>query len=147
MCSCHAFIRRKGFWFLFLIQSFITYDAPHCLKHLFLVQSLPTIHTCYNSLEQINWFEAIFKMFCSAVFEAIEVKGRSRLNFEVATSKFCNYFWTFGCQPQKSKADLCHTAGLDTIFVQIYMDPLLGVPGVSKNSQKYATNKSVEFLR
>ena len=42
---------------------------------------------------------------------------------------------------------LRHTAGLDTIFVQIYMDPPPGVPGVSKNSQKYATNKSVEFLR
>ena len=26
-----------------------------------------------------------------------------------------------------------HTAGLDTIFVQIYMDVLPGVPGVSKN--------------
>ena len=40
-----------------------------------------------------------------------------------------------------------HTAGSDTIFVQIYMDTLSGVPGVSKNSQKYATNKSVEFFR
>ena len=28
---------------------------------------------------------------------------------------------------------LRHTAGLDTIFVQIYMDPLPGVPGVSKD--------------
>ena len=26
-----------------------------------------------------------------------------------------------------------HTAGLDTIFVQIYIDALPGVPGVSKN--------------
>ena len=26
-----------------------------------------------------------------------------------------------------------HTAGLDTIFVRIYMDALPGVPGVSKN--------------
>ena len=29
--------------------------------------------------------------------------------------------------------DLNHTAGLDTIFVQIYMDELPEVPGVSKN--------------
>ena len=28
-----------------------------------------------------------------------------------------------------------HTAGLDTIFVQIYMDTPLGVPGVSKNQK------------
>ena len=31
-----------------------------------------------------------------------------------------------------------HTAGSDTIFIQIYMDAPPGVPGVSKNSQKYA---------
>ena len=42
---------------------------------------------------------------------------------------------------------LYHTAGSDTIFVQIYMDELPGVPGVSKNSEKYAKNKTVEFLR
>ena len=27
-----------------------------------------------------------------------------------------------------------HTPGLDTIFVQIYMDPSTGVPGVSKDA-------------
>ena len=40
-----------------------------------------------------------------------------------------------------------HTAGSDTIFIQIYMDAPPGVPGVSKNSQKYATNETVELLR
>jgi hypothetical protein len=40
-----------------------------------------------------------------------------------------------------------HTAGLDTIFVQIYMDALPGVPGVSKNQIFFFTNKTVEFLR
>ena len=39
-----------------------------------------------------------------------------------------------------------HTAGSDTIFVQIYMDTLPGVPGVSKN-HIFFTNKTVEFLR
>ena len=42
---------------------------------------------------------------------------------------------------------LRHTAGLDTIFVQIYMDPPPGVPGVSKNQNFFFTNKTVEFLR
>ena len=42
---------------------------------------------------------------------------------------------------------LKHTAGLDTIFVQIYMDALRGVPGVSKNQIFFFTNKTVEFLR
>ena len=45
-------------------------------------------------------FDAIFKIFGRAIFEAIEV------NFEVTTSKFCNHFWKFGCQPNKGKADL-----------------------------------------
>ena len=40
-----------------------------------------------------------------------------------------------------------HTAGSDTIFVQIYMDPPTGVPGVSKNQNFFFTNKTVEFLR
>ena len=42
---------------------------------------------------------------------------------------------------------LCHRAGLDTIFVQIYMDAPPGVPGVSKNQIYFFTNKTVEFLR
>ena len=42
---------------------------------------------------------------------------------------------------------LNHTAGLDTIFVQIYMDAPPGVPGVSKKQIYFFTNKSVEFLR
>ena len=40
-----------------------------------------------------------------------------------------------------------HTAGSDTIFVQIYMDALPGVPGVSKNQNFFFTNKTVEVLR
>ena len=40
-----------------------------------------------------------------------------------------------------------HTAGSDTIFVQIYMDPPPGVPGVSKNQNFFFTNKTDEFLR
>jgi hypothetical protein len=40
----------------------------------------------------MQFFEAIFKMFGRAVFEVIEVKGQSMLNFEAAVSKFCNHF-------------------------------------------------------
>ena len=40
-----------------------------------------------------------------------------------------------------------HTAGSDTIFVQIYMDTPPGVPRVSKNQIYFFTNKTVEFLR
>ena len=38
------------------------------------------------------------------------------------------------CQFYVVKGQLRHTAGLDTIFVQIYMDPPPGVPGVSKDA-------------
>ena len=44
-------------------------------------------------------FDAIFEIFGRTFFEAIEVKGRSRLNFEA------------GCQPRKSKTDLCMING------------------------------------
>ena len=36
-------------------------------------------------------------------------------------------------KPEPCNLSLNHTAGSDTIFVQIYMDALPGVPGVSKN--------------
>ena len=40
-----------------------------------------------------------------------------------------------------------HTASSDTIFVQIYMDALPGVPGMSKNQILFFKNESIEFLR
>ena len=42
---------------------------------------------------------------------------------------------------------MSHTASSDTIFVQIYMDALPGVPGMSKNQILFFKNESVEFLR
>ena len=42
---------------------------------------LPTIHTFHQSLEEMHWFEAIFKMFGGAVFEVIEV-ATSKFNLE-----------------------------------------------------------------
>jgi hypothetical protein len=39
-------------------------------------------------------------------FEVVEVEWRSMLNFEAATSKFCNHFWKFGPSPRKGKVDL-----------------------------------------
>ena len=38
------------------------------------------------------------------------------------------------CNVASSRSSQLHTAGLDTIFVQIYMDPPPGVPGVSKDA-------------
>ena len=50
--------------------------TPHCLGHLVLVRSLPTIHIFHQSLEQMHWFETIFEIQGRASFEAIEVKGQ-----------------------------------------------------------------------
>ena len=45
----------------------------------------------------------------------------------------------------KTKACLFHTAGSDTIFVQIYMDARPGVPGVSKNQNFFLQIKLLSF--
>ena len=45
----------------------------------------------------------------------------------------------------KELKSLFHTAGLDTIFVQIYMDALPGVPGVSKNQNFFLQIKVLSF--
>ena len=49
--------------------------TPHCWRHLVLVRSLPTSHIFHQSLEEMHWFKAIFKMLGRAVFEDIEVEG------------------------------------------------------------------------
>ena len=41
---------------------------------------------------------------------------------------------------------LAHTAGSDTIFIQITIDAPPGLPWVLKNPQKYLINNSVQFL-
>jgi hypothetical protein len=53
----------------------------------------------------------IFFKFSLRPFEVVEVEWRSMLNFEAATSKFCNHSWKFGSSPQKGKVDLCMTNG------------------------------------
>ena len=57
---------------------------PSLLRTLGFLPTLSTIHSPHQSLEQIHRFEATFKMFGRTVFEAIEVKERTRLNFEAA---------------------------------------------------------------
>ena len=53
----------------------------------------------------------IFFKFSLGPFEVVEVEWRSMLNFEAATSKFCNCSWKFGSSPRKGKVDLCMTNG------------------------------------
>ena len=62
------------------------------------------------------------------ILRPLRSKGDRGWIFEAATSKFCNHFWKFGCQPQKSKADLCLTNNvkvliyltLTSLFLQYY---------------------------
>ena len=44
------------------------------------------------------WF---FFKFSLRPFEVVEVEWQSILNFEVATSKFCNCSWKFGSSPRR----------------------------------------------
>ena len=50
-------------------------------------------------------------------------------------------------KPFTTSTSITHTAGSDNIFVQIYMDALPGVLGVSQNQILFFKNESVEFLR
>ena len=86
-----------------------TQNHSSLLRTSGFLQPLPKIHTSHQYLEDLHWFEAIYKIFVLPVFEAIEVKWRSMLNFEVTTFKICNHSWKFGCQPRKSKAVPKHT--------------------------------------
>jgi len=87
-----------------------------------LVFLQPKIRASHQYLKDLHWFEAIFKIFACAVFEAIKVKGLRSEVIEVATSKFCNHFQKFGCQPQKGKADLCMTNGSkDLIYLSFFV--------------------------
>ena len=48
-------------------------NTPHCWVLLVFLQPLPTIHSSHQSLEQMHWFEAIFKIFACAISEVAEV--------------------------------------------------------------------------
>ena len=76
------------FFLLFLFPQGTLGKHSSLLRTFGFLRSLPTIHSSHQSLEQMHWFEATFKMFGRAVFEAIEVKGCLRLNLRAATSKF-----------------------------------------------------------
>ena len=60
----------------------------------------------------------IFFKFSLGPFEVVEVEWRSMLNFEAATSKFCNCSSKFGSSPPNGEVDLCMTNGSK---VQIYL--------------------------
>ena len=64
-------------------------------------------------------------MFGVAIFEAIEVKGRSMLNFEVTTSKICNHFSKFGCQPRRPLYDKWFQTSDLFVFLLFLKDLLL----------------------
>ena len=80
---------------------------------------LPKIHTSNQYLEDLHLFEAIFKIFDHAVFEANKVKKRLMLNIEVTPFKICNNFWKFCCQPQKIKVILSMTKG-SKVLIYLY---------------------------
>jgi hypothetical protein len=63
------------------------------------------------SMGEMGLSHDIFFKFSLGPFEVVEVKWRSMLNFEAATSKFCNYSWKFGSSPRKGKVDLCMING------------------------------------
>ena len=89
--------------------------TPVWKKNLHQLQSLPKI---YN-LEEMQWFEAIFKIFDRVVFEAVEVEGRSRMNFEITTSKKKS-LKNCGCQTRKGKAVSLKLEAVQLEYCQIF---------------------------
>ena len=88
--------KNNCFWDL-LTFSQITYYRHYIIllitnRSWILTIHMERFHTSHQYLENLHWFEAIFKKFGRVVFEAIEVKGRSMSNFEVTTLKICNNF-------------------------------------------------------
>ena len=51
---------KNGILVLFRISHSV--HTPHCRRHFVLVQSLPTIYTSHQFLEEIPRFEALLKM-------------------------------------------------------------------------------------
>ena len=60
-------------------------------------------------------------MFCSAIFEAMEVKGYLRFHFGISALKFFSSVWKFSCLPQKSNLDLCMTNSSDLSFLSLLL--------------------------
>ena len=102
------------------VSSNFTFNTPHYWGHLGFLQPLPKTHTSPQYLKDLHWFEAFFKNFAHAVFEAIEVKGWLRLNFDAVTLKFCSHSWKFGYQPRKSKTGLCMTNGSKVLINSLW---------------------------
>ena len=46
----------------------------------------------------------------------LRLNDNQPLNFEAATSKFCNCSWKFGSSPRKGKVDLCMTNGFKVLI-------------------------------
>ena len=77
-----------------------------------------------------------------------EVKWRSMLNFEAATSKFCNHSWKFGSSPQKGKVDLCMTNGSKVLiyltllyFLLHYLQEYSKIWNIAKSNKSELWNR------
>ena len=102
----------------------------------------------WNLISSINIFD-IFDANNQEFFFRLHTKilscSKQKLS-DVNGKIFCLFWNVFSCVATKifGVRNIYHTAGLDTIFVQIYMDAL---PGVSKSQIFFFTNKTVDFLR
>ena len=73
------------------------------------------------SMVEMGLSQDINFKFSLRPFEVIEVEWQLMLNFEAATSKFCNYSWKFGSSPQKGKVDLCMTNGSKVLIYLTFL--------------------------
>ena len=101
----------------------------------------------YIPIDTLADFHNIFFSFCRRKRKAARRNKKYVLCYIPINTLADFYNFLFNFWRKKKKVARRHTAGSDTIFVQIYMDPPPGVPGVSKNQIFFSTNKTAEFLR
>ena len=89
-----------------------------------------------------------FFKFSLRPFEVVEVKWQSILNFEAATSKFCNCSWKFGSSPRKGKVDLCMTNGSKVLiyltllyFLLHYLQEYSKIWNIAKSNKSELWNR------
>ena len=72
-----------------------------------------------NSWKKCSDLMQFLKYLAEPFLRPLRLNDVRPLNFEVTTSKICNNFWNFGCQPQKGKADLCMKNGFKVLIYLI----------------------------
>ena len=82
----------------------VTVKTSHSslLKTHGFLQTLPKIHTSHQYLEDLECLRLFSKCLRVPFLRPLRSKDNRGWILRLVTSKYCNNFWKFGCQPRKS---------------------------------------------